>query len=261
MSKIKKLSVLALILLVIGIVGSFFTYSYKQNEVIEEQIIKEKFQTVRINSDNAVVDIMPTSSSAAKVELITRGVDERNLTYKVDAKGNNLSILVKEPFHFQFGFYSIHLKVLLPKKQYKTLEIKNDNGNVQLEQIKSKKVQVSVNNGRIQVSQLISKRVEVGSHNGEIQLHDVEGDIKGLVNNGKIDVKTKDLDRPMQLETHNGKIMIQTDKEPTNTRFEVSIDNGDVNILNKYHDDATIGKGENLINLTTNNGEILVISK
>ena len=69
---------------------------------------------------------------------------------------------------------------------------------------------------------------------------------------------TKDLNRPIQLESTNGKIRIKTEKEPTNVRFDVSVVNGDINILNKYVGAVTIGKGENLIKLTTVNGEVSV---
>ena len=76
MIKIKKLSVVALVLLVVGIVGGLFTYSsvFQQAEVKKEEMIKDKFSAIEISSDNAEIDIMPTKESVAKIELVTRGI-------------------------------------------------------------------------------------------------------------------------------------------------------------------------------------------
>ena len=70
---------------------------------------------------------------------------------------------------------------------------------------------------------------------------------------------TKDLDRNIQLVSNNGKISIKTEKEPTNTTFKVSSDNGSINILDKYEGNTVIGKGENLVDLKANNGKIEVV--
>lgn len=263
MSKIKKLSVIALLLLVVGVVGGLFTYSsaIKQFEVKKERIVKDTFTSVEINGVNADIDIIPTNDSVAKIEFVTNGVDERKSTFTSDVNGKILSITVKDnegPFQFGFHSKSEHLKVLLPKKQYESIVIENGNGQVQVEQMKTNHVQVTLINGEAKLNGLITDAIRVESGNGEIRLKDVEGEITGSTVNGIIDVKTKDLDRSLELKSANGKIMVQTEKEPTNARFDVSVLNGDINILDKYTGSTTIGKGENLIKLTTVNGEVSV---
>jgi len=62
----------------------------------------------------------------------------------------------------------------------------------------------------------------------------------------------------MQLKSNNGSITVETEKEPTNTAFNVHKDNGVINILNKYSEDTRFGDGKNVIELTTNNGKITV---
>lgn len=59
----------------------------------------------------------------------------------------------------------------------------------------------------------------------------------------------------IDLECNNGKIMIKTENEPTNTTFDVHVDNGKVDILGKHEGNTVIGKGENLVKLP-NNGKI-----
>lgn len=86
----------------------------------------------------------------------------------------------------------------------------------------------------------------------------MEGSLKGETHNGSIALETAELDRNIDFKTHNGKIKITTEKEPSDVQFNVSVDNGKVDILNKYDRDAVIGKGKNTIKLATHNGSISV---
>lgn len=72
-------------------------------------------------------------------------------------------------------------------------------------------------------------------------------------------MKTTTLNQPIQLETNNGWIEIETENEPTNVTFVVQVDNGSINILDKYKGSTVIGNGENLVKLKTNNGKIQVL--
>jgi DUF4097 and DUF4098 domain-containing protein YvlB len=262
MINIKKLSVVALVLLVVGIVGGLSTYSsaFQQAEEKKEKIIKDEFSAIEISSDNAEVDIIPTKESVAKIELVTKGVNSRKTNFKTAVEGKTLSVTVKDERGFRFGFFSQsnHLTVFLPKKQYESMKVENGNGEVQVEQMKIDDVRVTLINGEAQLNDLTAKHVKVESSNGKIQLNDVMGEIRGSTVNGEIHVATKALDRPLELESTNGEITVQTEKEPTNTRFDVSVVNGEINILDKYNGSATIGKGENLVKLTTVNGEVSV---
>ena len=87
----------------------------------------------------------------------------------------------------------------------------------------------------------------------------MEGNLEGETHNGSIALETKELDRDIDFKTHNGKIKITTEKEPSNVQFNVSVDNGKVDILNKYDHNVVIGKGKNTIKLGTHNGSISVI--
>ena len=59
--------------------------------------------------------------------------------------------------------------------------------------------------------------------------------------------------------SNNGRIEIETENEPTNVTFVVQVDNGSINILDKYKGSTVIGNGENLVKLKTNNGKIQVL--
>lgn len=264
MINIKKLSIIALILLAIGVVGGLFTYpsTIEADATMEEKVIKEEFTTLKVDSDNARVEIIPTKDSAAKIELVTKGYKGSESTFTTEVEGDILSVSfkLKEKWLFRFGFHtqSQHLKIFLPEKQYEDFTIKNGNGEVQIEQMRVNNLQVKIANGEIELDTIMAKRVNVESANGEIYLQGVEGDIIGSTTNGEILVETKDLDRMMQLTTANGEIIVRTEKEPTNTTFDVEVANGDISILDKYEGSTVIGKGKYVVKLRTTNGEITV---
>lgn len=263
MINIKKLSVIALLLFIVGVVGGLLTYSssFLQSEKTIEKMVHEEFNSVEINSDNADVDIIPTDDSVAKIEFVSNGEDKRQSNFTSEVKGKKLSVTVKDDRLFKFGFHPEspqHVTIFLPKKQYKSIRIENGNGQVQADQIKIEYVEVTLINGEVELNSLTAKNIKVDSGNGKIQLKDVTGEIEGSTVNGKIYMSTKSLDQPIRLKSANGEILIQTEKEPTNVRFDVNVVNGHINILNKYTGSTTIGEGENLITLSTINGKVTV---
>ena len=259
----KKLSILALLLLLIGGVGSYFTLSQSYQEEItsEKKVSSDMVEEIQIFTDNASVEVLPTSDTETKVQLVTKGVDVSKLDFTAEVEGKKLIIRLKDKSTFYIGFniQSSHLYVYVPQKLYQSIVIDNDNGKVKMSELNVKNLNVQTDNGRIELNKIVSENVDVRSANGKLNLNEVEGNIKGSSNNGKILLATKDLDRNIQLESNNGKISIKTEKEPTNTTFKVSADNGSINILDKYEGNTVIGNGENLVELKSNNGKIEVV--
>ena len=257
----KKLSILALILLLIGGIGSFFSQTNKEEISTVKTVSSEMVKEVNIQTDNATLEVLPTSDTEIKVELITKGLDVSKLDFTAEVEGNKLTIRLKEPSTITIGFNirSSHLYVYVPQKTYDSFVVENDNGKMKMSELNIKNLKVQTDNGRIELNKIVAENVDVKSANGKLELNDVDGNLKGSSNNGKITLTTKDLDRNIQLESANGKISIKTDKEPTNTTFKVSVNNGKINILDKYEGNTVIGKGENLVDLESNNGKIEVI--
>ena len=262
MINVKKLSIIALVLLLIGVIGSLFTFSQvtDQKATTEEKMISEIVTDIQIDTDNAAVEIIPTKDKEIKIELVSKGVEVSKLDFTADVEGKKLSVKLKDRRTFSFGFHiqSLHLKVYVPDESYKSFVVESDNGKLQISGLTSKNLIVKSQNGRVELNDIITEKVEVKSANGKVDLNNVEGKLIGSSNNGKITLLTKDLDREIDFESNNGKIMIKTENEPTNTTFDVHVDNGRVDILGKYEGNTVIGKGENLIKLETNNGKIEV---
>ncbi|SCC42045.1 DUF4097 family beta strand repeat-containing protein [Bacillus mycoides] len=281
----KSLSIIAGIIFIIGIIGSLFTYrSIAAVPISEEKVINNNnVSSVIIDTNNVRVNINPTTDSNMKVKLDGEVNPNVKRTLAADEKDSTLLISYKEKQQRWFNFdisevlAPLTLNVYLPEKQYDSLKVSNNNGyvsakklnvthfnintsngRVELREINSQKVIAEANNGIMDFKDIMAQNIHVKSNNGRIMLDHVEGEIEGQSKNGSLTLKTNELDRNLNFTTHNGKINIETEKEPTNVQFNVSVDNGRANILDKYKGNAVIGEGENLIKLTTHNGNISV---
>lgn len=277
---IKKLSIVALSLLLIGIVGSIVTgkAKLKRPEIIKEVEIESHFHSINVQSNNAKVVLFPTDKEKAKIELFSND-DKAKLTANVQEK--TLSVKLKEKTNKLFAFdifpTTTTLTVYVPKRMYETIQAKNnngyleindlngkkldldtDNGNIIIQNMQAQDISIKTNNGRSQLNTVKANKVRIETDNGSIKINDVDADIVGKTHNGKITMTTKEMERPLALYTHNGKIEIQTDKKPTNALLDVKVDNGSVRMFGEKDWDAVIGEGENLIKLTTHNGSITV---
>ncbi|HLR40510.1 MAG TPA: DUF4097 family beta strand repeat-containing protein [Virgibacillus sp.] len=278
---IRKTTTLAIVLLIVGVAGSIFTFkaANKTEDVTEEKVINDDFNNIEVTANEAEVEILPTSDSQAKVEL-----SGKNSNYRLSTgvEGSTLKVDVaykqKKLFNFDFTLASLSLKVYLPEKEYNSLQIESGNGRVRVDDLQAKVIHVKTDNGQIKLNHIGSSEVtaeadngtidmenvtatnvKVKADNGKIKLKDVEGNLSGTTNNGSISLVTRDLHRSIDFETDNGRINIQTEKKPTNAIIDAKVDNGKVTVFGESNWDTVIGEGENLIKLTTKNGTITVI--
>lgn len=106
MINIKNISIIALIILLIGIVGSIFTFKFmsKAEQISEEKVIDDdRFTNINIITGNAKVEIVPTKDSTTTVELSGKA---KKYTFEANVEGNTLDIILKEKqwklVHFDF---------------------------------------------------------------------------------------------------------------------------------------------------------------
>lgn len=283
MNNIKIIATAALFLLLVGIVGSIATFkSIGQSEQIsDERVIDKDFANISISTNNSKVEIYPSNDSTATVELSGKAAKNLKYTFSADVNGDTLNVELKEKlrklFNFDFFTTSMTLRVYVPEKQYESIQSKSDNGyikaeklnadeftigtdngRIELDKIKSSTVTAKASNGQIDMENITATSVEVKSNNGRVNLDNVEGKIVGKVNNGRVSLTTNNLDRPIEIESDNGEIIITTDKEPTNATIDATVHNGKTDIFGQSNRNVVFGKGENMIRLVSHNGRITV---
>ncbi|MEK5382210.1 DUF4097 family beta strand repeat-containing protein [Niallia sp. FSL W8-0635] len=262
MTKLKKIMITGIVFIIIGTLGSLLTFRDNGIDIAEEKVFKEgNITSVKIESNNVAVEIIPTTDSETKVEVVGKGSKDTrtNLTAKVERETLIVKLEEKQLGFIHLDFSSLTLRISLPEKQYKSMRVNNDNGKIDVANLSVEQLKAESDNGRIEMKNILSENIDVQSDNGRVALEHVTGSIKGKTSNGKISILTATLDRPIELETNNGSIEIETEKEPTNVTFDVQVDNGSINILDKYKGSTVIGNGENLVKLKTNNGKIQVL--
>ena len=277
---IKKIAVVASILLLTGIVGSVFTFKsiYEAEDVTEEKVLHDDFNDIEVTTDNTKVEFLPSSDSEARVELSGK---DSNYHLLADVEESTLKVDVvykqRKLYNFDFTLGQSALKIYVPEKKYDSLQTSSDNGQIRVGDLQAKNIHLTTDNGRIQLNNIQSDEitteadngaidlkavaaadVKMKADNGKITLDDVEGKLSGKTNNGSISLITSYLDRPIDFETNNGKITIQTEAEPTNVIFDVKVNNGKIDIFGKKNWDTVVGDGEHLIKLTAENGMITV---
>lgn len=264
MTKTKYIFFIALILLVVGIIGSFITYNVnKPNIVLEERKLTDKNITnieIKVNDEN--VKIFSTKDSETKVQLTGKSKEKIDSYFTVEVEDGTLLIKLKDdkPFinFFNFTGRDLTVNVYLPEKNYEFLQIEGDNGTIQAEQQSINNIDVKLDNGQVKMKNLVTTMLKADLDNGKIYLENIEGEIFGKVNNGKIYLKTNHLDRSITLASDNGDIEIETNQQPTNAVLDIKTKNGDVSVFGSSNWDTVIGNGENKIKLTINNGDIKI---
>ncbi|WP_079527935.1 DUF4097 family beta strand repeat-containing protein [Halobacillus hunanensis] len=264
MTNTKKISIIALVLLVVGALGSLISFQSLNDSasVSEEKTFSDNNITdIEISANNDEVEIISTEDSTTKVELTGTSSEEIENYLSANVAGSTLSIKLRDERMFDiFNFVgtSLTLKVYLPEKVYDSLQVDIDNGSFQAEQLSINNVKAEADNGHIEMNNIAATMLNVEADNGVISLENIEGKINGEVNNGEIYLKTNHLDRPITLESDNGNIEIETDKEPTNAVLDIKTDNGEATVFGSSNWNTVTGDGDNLIKLTTNNGNINV---
>ncbi|WP_018661690.1 DUF4097 family beta strand repeat-containing protein [Heyndrickxia acidiproducens] len=284
MNKIKKVSIVALVLLLVGAVGSILTFKpmIQQKSISKEKVINEKFNHIKMVTDNTGVEILPTTDSTARVSLTGKIGKGSKYHLSTDAENATLSVRVKYEQRSFINFFpsSLSLKVYVPKTVYESLRIEGDNGRISLSDLQAKDINVKTDNGKIEfdnvkgttittqtdnglsnLKNVKASFVKANSDNGRIALENVEGRIFAKANNGRISLVTHQLDQPIKFETDNGRINIQTKKKPTNAIINASTENGRVELFDRSNRNAVFGNGEHLIKLTASNGRITVENK
>jgi DUF4097 and DUF4098 domain-containing protein YvlB len=278
---IKKISIIALALLLIGFIGSLFTFKsiFAAKEPTEKIVtIQKGFDAIEIDSDGARVEVQPANITEARVELtgafsndkLDAAVEKSTLKIEVGNKRKKL-------FSFDFTAALLTLKVLVPEKEYEALQIESsngrvqltgitakdiltrtDNGNISMQDVKTSTITAGAGNGRIELNGVSADKVSIWAANGQVRLDDVTGIVNAETNNGSIALHTDTLDRDIDFATDNGKITIETAKKPTNAVLDIKTVNGRIEVFGSRDWETVIGAGENVVKLTAKNGRITV---
>ncbi|SFL94658.1 Putative adhesin [Gracilibacillus orientalis] len=264
MINVKRIIMIACALLLVGGIGSIMSYRFYEpvTLAVTKEIESTDITSVEIDMQNEKVEIIPTTDPVPKVELTGTEDSHTKSELVVEENNNTLSIYTENEmakwFSFNFFNNTRTLTVYLPEQEKQNLEVETSNGSLQARDLTVNQVNVETKNGKVELSDVVADSYQLRAYNGKIDLENVEGELAARVNNGAISLVTENLDRNINFETDNGRIKIQSEKEPTNTVFDTSVKNGRVNLFDDSDYSTVIGDGDNLVKLSTKNGSITV---
>ncbi|MHA6252878.1 DUF4097 family beta strand repeat-containing protein [Oceanobacillus sp. CAU 1775] len=264
MFNIKRVSIIAFFLPIIGIVGAIFTYSsYANSEpALEEFTFREVITDLQVESDNAKIEILPSMNDSTDVvfEIDTNKKSRYNLEAAVE--NGVLKVKVKEKilqfFNFDFNWKPIITKVYLPEDSYDSIHAKTINGTVHIENLFVKAINARSTNGSLIMQNLHTEQIVTEVENGQINFEAVFGDLQARTTNGRIELNADRLNYPIDFETVNGRIKVQVDETPENAEIRAEVVNDSSKIFGIKSNQSTTGNGEIKINLKTVNGSITV---
>ncbi|GAB4074450.1 hypothetical protein GCM10028778_19530 [Barrientosiimonas marina] len=264
--RFKILIFAAALLILFGGAGSLLT--------VQSGIGNESgMETKRVDADS--VHSINIQAVNGKINTV-RSEDAKQATVEwsgpVKGDGDRLSVgknngelsvrLESNPFKlFSFGFDFFNkneLTVSLPEKSYDSLHVKSNNGKIVANQLEARDVTIQTDNGQVDLNHLTTDQINVGMDNGQLLMKDISGNVTGRTDNGEIRLTTSDLDRDIDLTTNNGRIIVQTDKRPSNALLDAHTDNGIVSLFGRENRKTVYGDADHHVKLTTNNGMITV---
>ncbi|MFS0574553.1 DUF4097 family beta strand repeat-containing protein [Sporosarcina sp. 179-K 3D1 HS] len=209
----KELSRIALFLLLVGLVGSAFTFGkMKKTEWITEvvQVENTDFQEIQVTVNNGSAELLPTNEPTARIE-----VSGQQGKYKVSADTNGDRLIVhledekKKLFNFNFNFKSPAVKVYVPEKKYDAILMESRNGKMKIDSIQAHEIAAKTANGSVDLTNIDTERLTADTKNGQIRADQlISSTIQAKSNNGRITMKNTAAET-VTLEADNGRIELQ----------------------------------------------------
>lgn len=248
----KRLSIIALLLLLVGIIGSILTYNLiEKPEYLTKEIAinDENFQNIDIQTNDMGIVIIPTNEKSALIEV--SGHDLKN-NFSATVTDSTLSIVYHESrrklYNLDFNTNSAILKVHVPKKLYDTIRVHGNNGSLIAEGLDAKEVDFKANDGAIVLRNINADSVIAISENGQIKTKNLIGSTFSFIaNDGRINSKSITADS-VSIVSHNGRIELDDVKG----KLSAKANDGRIKLITETLDYP--------IEFSTHNGKIEILT-
>ena len=261
MNKFKKVSIIALLLLIVGMVGAIATNNEKQRQLpVEEIEIKDSnYQQIELLTYDAKVELLPTNRANAYIEVTGHKTNKKLSVSVQDSllfiKYNNKQIKL---FNFNIFQKTEVIKVFLPAKQYDQIKVSKHDGTLLVEQLEADQLFINGRDGLITLKNTKAAQTTIKGNDGILELEDATGAISADMKDSVIKMHAKSLQSPISLTARDGIIQLIVADEPENAFINTSIGDGLVSIFGEKNSSKLYGNGETKVDLKLNDGKITV---
>ncbi|MGM9923909.1 MAG: DUF4097 family beta strand repeat-containing protein [Bacillus sp. (in: firmicutes)] len=259
---LKKVLLTASIFIIIGIGGAIFTAKayFKDSDVRErETITGSNINDIDLKTDYGVFEIMESETDDIMIETVrSKNMDKP----VIKTSKNTLAVSSYSKAKFQFGinFKNIHNKiyVYLPKKQFENIQINNDVGSIDVQDIQATRLTASSKTGSIKITNAATNKMSIQSKVGSITIKGTTEELDLSSETGAIKVETDTLAHPVTASTDIGSSQITTVKKPEHYRITADSEIGSINIFGEDSNFYEHGEAKAHMQLKTETGSIKV---
>lgn len=267
---LKKLTVAAILLTILGIGGSVLTYtaSNQSIDMNESQTINyENIDAIEIETISTDVEIIASNDQQdARIELKGRTNDTNPPVLSVKEQGSKLIIDLqsekKDIQWFQlspnFAPDTLALKVYVPEKLLNSITVGGVSADLYLDNIHAETMTFKSTSGDIDAYNLQFENAYIQTVSGDVGIDELVGKIAIKTTSGDISLAMMSLSYPIQIDSTSGDVELVTENELTDVKFKIQSVSGDINILDEYNGSTVIGNGTTLAEIETTSGDISV---
>ncbi|MDR4885976.1 DUF4097 family beta strand repeat-containing protein [Fredinandcohnia sp. QZ13] len=199
---IKKVTIVASLLVLIGVIGSAVTYASVNKEFAINDIRpieNETINSIQVNVDSIDVEFISVASmDEARVELVGTGVGKTMNDFSVNEDDQTLSIGLqsenKKWFNFTFYTTDLNLKIFAPEKIYNNIKVNGFSSDVSLQNLQSKTINLTTVDGDVKLENISSEKMNIKTLSGDVKMEEVQGAIALVTESGDLNVS----DAPVQ---------------------------------------------------------------
>lgn len=231
----------------------FFNINRVSTELVLDEIYDNDFTNINISSDTS--NIYVKHSSDEKVRVVIYGdkdntsVDTENSVLRINSKG-------KKCFGICFNMDISKIEVYLPSNYDKLIEIKNNYGDIKIDEFLNSTITIDEDCGDVSVAG--AKVVDIKNDYGDIEVEQV---IDATINESAGDVKVGKVDN-ITVKNNYGDIKIKSvtnslniDEDCGNVEIDRVVLNKDSNIKNSFGDIKIGSTNEIYIDAKTSLGD------
>ncbi|MCE3022344.1 DUF4097 family beta strand repeat-containing protein [Staphylococcus pasteuri] len=240
----------------IGLISQGKKLSSAHHETQLNKEYKDNIKSIQLDVENSDVEIKHGKTFSIKsIGSSDDKVDSKveKGTWHINDQHNQSNI------NFRIGTMFTNKIIITLPKEMNELTIKDDAGDIKVDDVVSKKTHINVDSGDITLTDSKLGDLKVNNDSGDIlmkHIHFTEGKIKN--DSGDIEMKQSIPDQPLNVSNDSGDIHINYKNKAKNTSFTALNDSGDTNIYDKELKQHQIGKGDNKVNLSNDSGDITV---
>ncbi|MGE8203139.1 DUF4097 family beta strand repeat-containing protein [Heyndrickxia sp. NPDC080065] len=262
----KKMVTGALILLVIGLIGTVSTLYFYKGSLFnpvewseKKSISSNEINDIKINSASTDLVVEKTNGKDVQIELMGKETKRKKGEYKLKVEKDNGVLLIKVEQKINWGltFYkSIKLNVKLPEKMYQTLNVKTSSGKLTITDFQADNATIQSTSGDI--------KIEDGEVNNDLSIEATSGQIKAIknrANNMSLKATSGDITSDNGRAAKNFSIHVTSGKvQATNNEAEkvtMKSTSGDINIQQLSAKDSKISATSGTIDIDDISGTII----